>query len=87
MKLIEIEGPEGSKAKIAFMATYNIDRLRDFVFQSSYVDYIARSHLAIRAATILLRTCLACFGLILIPRSTCCFCSARNWPRILRCTS
>ena len=29
------EGPEGPKAKMAFMAAYNIDRFRDFVFQSS----------------------------------------------------
>ena len=32
-----IEGPEGSKAKMAFMATYNIDRFLDFVFQSSFL--------------------------------------------------
>jgi len=32
-----IEGPEGSKAKMAFMATYNIDQFRDFVFQSSFL--------------------------------------------------
>ncbi|MGD9300207.1 MAG: YkgJ family cysteine cluster protein [Desulfobacterales bacterium] len=31
-----IEGPEGSKAKMAFMATYNIDRFREFIFQSSF---------------------------------------------------
>jgi Fe-S-cluster containining protein len=31
------EGPEGPKAKMAFMATYNIDRFRDFVFQSSFL--------------------------------------------------
>jgi hypothetical protein len=31
------EGPEGPKAKMAFMATYNIDRLRDFLFQSSFL--------------------------------------------------
>jgi Fe-S-cluster containining protein len=30
------EGPEGPKAKMAFMATYNIDRLREFVFNSSF---------------------------------------------------
>ena len=32
-----VEGPEGSKAKMAFMATYNIDRFRAFLFQSSFV--------------------------------------------------
>ena len=32
-----IEGPEGPKAKMAFMATYNLDRFRDFVFQSSFL--------------------------------------------------
>ena len=31
------EGPEGPKAKMAFMATYDIDRFRDFVFQSSFL--------------------------------------------------
>ena len=31
------EGPEGPKAKMAFMATYNIDRFREFVFQSSFL--------------------------------------------------
>ena len=31
------EGPEGSRAKMAFMATYNIDRFRDFVFNSSFL--------------------------------------------------
>jgi len=30
------EGPGGPKAKMAFMATYNIDRFRDFIFQSSF---------------------------------------------------
>ena len=32
-----MEGPEGTKAKMAFMATYNIDRFRDFIFQSSFL--------------------------------------------------
>jgi hypothetical protein len=31
------EGPGGAKAKMAFMATYNIDRFREFVFQSSFL--------------------------------------------------
>jgi Fe-S-cluster containining protein len=31
------EGPEGPKAKMAFMATYNIDRFREFVFHSSFL--------------------------------------------------
>ena len=32
-----IEGPEGPKAKMAFMATYNLDRFRDFLFRSSFL--------------------------------------------------
>jgi Fe-S-cluster containining protein len=31
------EGPEGPRAKMAFMATYNIDRFREFVFHSSFL--------------------------------------------------
>jgi Fe-S-cluster containining protein len=31
------EGPEGPKAKMAFMATYNLDKFRDFLFQSSFL--------------------------------------------------
>jgi Fe-S-cluster containining protein len=31
------EGPQGPKAKMAFMATYNIDRFREFVFHSSFL--------------------------------------------------
>ena len=31
------EGPQGAKAKMAFMAIYNIDRFRDFVFNSSFL--------------------------------------------------
>jgi Fe-S-cluster containining protein len=31
------EGSEGLKAKMAFMATYNIDRFREFVFNSSFL--------------------------------------------------
>jgi len=31
------EGPEGSRAKMAFMATYNIDRFRGFIFESSFL--------------------------------------------------
>lgn len=31
------EGPEGPRAKMAFMATYNIDAFRDFVFESSFL--------------------------------------------------
>jgi hypothetical protein len=31
------EGPDGQKAKMAFMATYNIDRFREFVFHSSFL--------------------------------------------------
>lgn len=31
------EGPEGPMGKMAFMATYNMDRFRDFVFNSSFL--------------------------------------------------
>ena len=32
-----LEGPEGPKAKMAFMAAYNIDAFREFVFESSFL--------------------------------------------------
>lgn len=32
------EGPEGQKAKMAFMALYNVDRFRDFIFSSSFLN-------------------------------------------------
>jgi Fe-S-cluster containining protein len=31
------EGPNGPKGKMAFMATYNLDRFREFVFQSTFL--------------------------------------------------
>lgn len=31
------EGPDGPRAKMAFMAVYNIDKFRDFVFESSFL--------------------------------------------------
>lgn len=31
------EGPHGPKAKMAFMATYNLDKFRDFVFNSTFL--------------------------------------------------
>ncbi len=31
------EGPDGARAKMAFMATYNIDRFRQFLFNSSFL--------------------------------------------------
>ena len=31
------EGPEGPRARMAFMATYNIDRFREFVLHSSFL--------------------------------------------------
>ncbi len=31
------EGPEGPRAKMTFMAVYNIDRFREFVFGSSFL--------------------------------------------------
>jgi len=30
------DGPSGAKAKMAFMATYNLDRFREFLFSSSF---------------------------------------------------
>lgn len=32
-----VEGPRGAKAKMAFMATYNIDRFREFILGSSFL--------------------------------------------------
>ncbi len=32
------EGPEGQKGKMAFMAAYNVDMFRGFVFQSSFLE-------------------------------------------------
>lgn len=32
-----LEGPEGSKAKMAFMATYNVDQFRNFLFNSTFL--------------------------------------------------
>ena len=31
------EGPKGPRARMAFMAVYNVDRFREFVFQSSFL--------------------------------------------------
>jgi len=31
-----VEGPQGAKARMAFMAAYNLDRFRDFLFDSSF---------------------------------------------------
>ncbi|MCJ8501138.1 YkgJ family cysteine cluster protein [Desulfatitalea alkaliphila] len=31
------EGPSGAKGRMAFMAAYNLDQFRDFVFQSSFL--------------------------------------------------
>jgi Fe-S-cluster containining protein len=31
------EGPQGAKARMAFMAAYNLDRFREFVFDSSFL--------------------------------------------------
>jgi len=31
------EGPDGPKARMAFMATYNLDEFRDFLFKSSFL--------------------------------------------------
>lgn len=35
------EGPSGPRAKMAFMALYNLDRFREFVFQSSFLKRYA----------------------------------------------
>jgi len=41
------EGPQGPKARMAFMATYNVDRFREFVFNSSFLKrYKIKSALA-----------------------------------------
>lgn len=32
-----VDGPQGRRAKMAFMATYNIDRFAEFVFESSFL--------------------------------------------------
>jgi hypothetical protein len=32
------EGPQGARAKMAFMATYNPDRFRAFIFDSSFLQ-------------------------------------------------
>ena len=31
------EGPQGTRGKMAFMATYNVDRFRNFIFESSFI--------------------------------------------------
>ncbi len=33
-----VQGPTGAKAKMAFMATYNLDPFREFVFHSTFLD-------------------------------------------------
>jgi len=35
------EGPEGRRAKMTFMAAYNVDRFRQFVFESSFLKRYA----------------------------------------------
>jgi uncharacterized protein len=43
------EGPEGPKAKMAFMATYNLDRFRSFIQHSSFLKrYKVKSELVKR---------------------------------------
>jgi len=42
------EGPQGSKARMAFMATYNIDRFREFVFASSFLKRYRIKHDSLR---------------------------------------
>jgi hypothetical protein len=46
------QGPEGPRAKMAFMATYNIDRFRDFLFNSTFLErYMVTSSLLKRIRT------------------------------------
>ncbi|UCF94848.1 MAG: YkgJ family cysteine cluster protein [Desulfobacterales bacterium] len=46
------EGPEGPRAKMAFMATYNMDQFRDFVFHSSFLKrYRVKSALLRKTAS------------------------------------
>lgn len=42
------EGPEGSRAKMAFMATYNIDSFREFLFGSSFLKRYRIKHDVLR---------------------------------------
>ena len=42
------EGPQGSRAKMAFMATYNIDRFHEFVFGSSFLKRYRIKHDVLR---------------------------------------
>jgi hypothetical protein len=43
-------GPHGPKGKMAFMATYNIDRFRDFVFNSSFLKRYKIKSAAVKKA-------------------------------------
>ena len=46
------EGPAGQKAKMAFMAAYNIDRFRQFVFESTFLKrFRVKSNLVRRIRT------------------------------------
>ncbi|MGM0452295.1 MAG: YkgJ family cysteine cluster protein [Thermodesulfobacteriota bacterium] len=43
------EGPDGRKGRMAFMAAYNIDAFRDFVFNSSFLKrYTVKSRLRVK---------------------------------------
>jgi len=42
------EGPEGSRAKMSFMATYNIDSFRQFLFGSSFLKRYRIKHDVLR---------------------------------------
>jgi uncharacterized protein len=44
-----LEGPEGAKAKMAFMAAYNMDRFRAFVFESSFLKRYKVAPLQLRS--------------------------------------
>lgn len=44
------EGPSGPRAKMAFMASYNMDRFREFVFDSSFLKRYAVKPVVIKKA-------------------------------------
>jgi len=44
------EGPSGPRAKMAFMATYNLDRFREFVFGSSFLKRYSLKPVTVKRA-------------------------------------
>ncbi len=47
-----VEGPDGRRAKMAFMAAYNIDSFRDFVFNSSFLKRFKVKPAALKRARV-----------------------------------